>query len=356
MVRSKWEELKWRNGGRSKDEAEKNAAQILKKIISSDLKKKIGLEENQSPNSRDLIHNGYGDFVSAYKRHGLRLSDIIKKANLKPKISNQSWKNLTFEIAVKFFIEIIKSNEIPLEQNKTPTRKQMRNSKFKKFAAAIDNREYLKYSNTMKLAHYAMGDVWYSFGGSTEFVYINFLHELCIEKLDYQCDEDFFLWAESFEGDHIKFSVETAFRTKGEIEDQAILEATDLESHSYYNLLSPNVDFETILWFLYDPIWFDDNFLYPYYSLDYHVITMVHINDTEYFHDNYPGDLGGFSEEIDPYYPEATWCPLELGHGDGYEEPFGTFPSWIENYEPSDGAIVTIIVCDVDGSAEQVIM
>ncbi|MFX1479711.1 MAG: hypothetical protein ACFFCI_16435, partial [Promethearchaeota archaeon] len=143
MGKSKWEILKWKNGERTKSEAEENAAQILERIIFLDLKKKLNLEEDQSPSIQDLIQNGHQDFVSAFKRHGLRLQDIIKKINLKPRLSTHSWVNLTFESAVEYFIEIIKSNEIPLGPDDLPTRKELRNSKFKNFMSAIDKRPNL---------------------------------------------------------------------------------------------------------------------------------------------------------------------------------------------------------------------
>jgi len=204
-------------------------------------------------------------------------------------------------------------------------------------------------SDTMKLCRDTMWnlyeDAYFLFTPEYEFNGIEFKHSRCIE-IDYEQDERFTRCYpySSFEGDYIKFSVETALRNKGEIEDQSILETACLES----------CGFETIMWFIYDPSWFDNYYDTPRFDA-YHINTFVHIQDTDYFFDNYPGYLMEFSEEIDPYYSEATWCPLELGPYDGFEEDFGTFPSWIEYYEPTDEAIVTMIVCDINGEVEQII-
>lgn len=98
----------------------------------------------------------------------------------------------------------------------------------------------------------------------------------------------------------------------GDCEDQAILDATYLES----------CGFETMIAISHDPD-------HPTKGSFYHGSLKAHIDDTDAFHTMYPlCPLWRSSEAIDPYYPDYTWCWLDPT----WDVPFGSVPSWGADY------------------------
>ncbi|MHA1933485.1 MAG: hypothetical protein ACW96X_13150, partial [Promethearchaeota archaeon] len=135
--------------------------------------------------------------------------------------------------------------------------------------------DILKFGNdTMALADYIM---YYTFwdwlpnwGGfdltGNELTDINTINQWCIDEIDYEFDSAIIYGQESPTWDYPKFSVETAFRTMGDCEDQAILEAAYLES----------CGFETIFVGHHDPA-------HPTLGEFYHGTLLVHIEDNSTF-------------------------------------------------------------------------
>ncbi len=190
-------------------------------------------------------------------------------------------------------------------------------------------------SDTMYLAHYIM--FWtfqnqFSLWGidltSNELWNIDRIVDQCIDEIDYEYDSDITDGQTYFDGDYIKFPVETAFRTFGDCEDQAILCAAYLES----------CGFETTIAIFHDPN-------HPTYGEFYHGVPLVHIEDTSAFNSLYGNilwNLGG----IDPYIG-YTWCWLDTT----WDVPFGTEPSWLTDYGGSiSWDIASIAICDIDGA------
>lgn len=205
----------------------------------------------------------------------------------------------------------------------------------------------LKYgSNTMYLAGYIMK---YTFDycdtinfweldelfGLDELLIIDNVVQDCINNIDYEYDSDIIVGQYDPTWDYPKFPVETAFRTMGDCEDQAILTATYLES----------CGIETAINIFHDPN-------HPTYGAFYHGTLMVHIEDTDAFYSMFPdGVLWAFSE-IDPYYPpDFTWCFLDTA----WDVPFGSIPSWLQDYidlgEITED-VVSDAICDINGGID----
>ena len=153
--------------------------------------------------------------------------------------------------------------------------------------------------------------------------------QCCIDSISYEYDDDITEFREEFDLDYIKFPVETAFRTMGDCEDQAILCAAYLESCGYETALAIFHDAE------------NPNFEGGFY----HGTLLVHIEDTTAYYDTYSAglwSLGGY----DPY-EGYTWCWLDTT----WDTPFGTKPGWLQYY--SDNGITwddfTLALCDLDG-------
>jgi len=201
--------------------------------------------------------------------------------------------------------------------------------------------ECLKYGdNTMYLANYCMSytldfcdtiNYWGQdeLAGADNLTIIDTVIQECIDNIDYEYDSDITLGQESFDWDYIKFSVETAFRTKGDCEDQAILAAAYLES----------CGFETIIAISHDPN-------HPTEGSFYHGSLLVHIEDIVTYNNLYSASLwhlGG----VDPYYPNYTWCWLDPT----WDVPFGTKPPWLDAYGGSiSWDVLSIAICDIDGN------
>ncbi len=201
----------------------------------------------------------------------------------------------------------------------------------------------LRYgSNTMYLAHYIMYwtfwvSGWLPYWGidltSNELYYIDAIVDWCIDEIDYEYDSDITTGQEYSDWDYIKFPVETAFRTMGDCEDQAILASAYLES----------CGFETAISVFHDPE-------HPTYGEFYHGVLLVHIEDTDAFWSNYPSCSLWRLGYGDPYYPEYTWCYLDPT----WNVPFGSKPSWLQDYGGSISySIHSIAFCDIDGNVQE---
>ena len=172
---------------------------------------------------------------------------------------------------------------------------------------------------------------WDGWGLSgNELTDIDTVHQWCINEIDYEYDSDIRYGQENPTWDYPKFSVETAFRTMGDCEDQAILDASYLES----------CGFETMIAISHDPN-------HPTYGSFYHGSLKVHIEDTDAFYAMYPFcPLWRSSGVIDPYYPDYTWCWLDPT----WDVPFGSVPSWLADYGGSiPYSVLSIAICDIDG-------
>jgi len=196
----------------------------------------------------------------------------------------------------------------------------------------------LKFGDdTMYLANYIMYLTFYpwlpNWGGfaltGNELTDIDIIIDWCIDEIEYEYDSDITYGHEYFDWDYIKFPVETAFRTMGDCEDQAILCSAYLES----------CGFETAIAISHDPD-------HPTLGAFYHGHLLVHIEDTSTFNSLYPStnlwSIGG----IDPY-EGFTWCWLDTT----WDVPFGSTPTWLSDYGGSVGwDILTIALCDIDGT------
>ena len=197
------------------------------------------------------------------------------------------------------------------------------------------------HSDTMHLANYTMEwtfdycdtiNYWGldELAGTNNLTVMDIVIQECIDEIDYEYDSDITIGQRYFEWDYIKFPVETAFRTMGDCEDQAILTAAYLES----------CGFETAISIFHDPA-------HPTLGEFYHGVLLVHIEDTDTFMSLYPGcslwNLGG----IDPY-EGFTWCWLEPT----WDVPFGSTPDWLQDYKSTGMSwdIVSIALCDIDGT------
>jgi len=158
---------------------------------------------------------------------------------------------------------------------------------------------------------------------------ISTIVDWCINEIDYEYDLDITLIQEDFNWDYIKFPVETAFRTFGDCEDQAILCAAYLES----------CGFETAIMIFHDPS-------HPTEGAFYHGVPLVHIEDTGAFNSMFPS-YGLWRFTNDPYYPEYTWCFLDPT----WDVPFGSKPSWLADYGDSISfSYCSIAFNDIDGA------
>ena len=201
-------------------------------------------------------------------------------------------------------------------------------------------------SDTMGLADYIMDytfdycntiNFWglEELSGLDELSVINNVVQECINNIDYEYDSDIIIGQEDPTWDYPKFPVETAFRTMGDCEDQAILCSAYLES----------CGIETAISFFHDPE-------HPTYGAFYHGALMVHIEDTDAFNILYPDTILWAFLEIDPYYPpDFTWCFLDPT----WDVPFGSTPPWLQDYinmgEITED-IVSDAICDIGGGID----
>lgn len=171
--------------------------------------------------------------------------------------------------------------------------------------------------------------------GTNNLTVMDIVIQECIDEFDYEYDSDIIIGQESPTWDYPKFPVETAFRTMGDCEDQAILTAAYLES----------CGFETAISIFHDPE-------HPTYGAFYHGVPLIHIEDTDAFWSNYPSCSLWRLGYGDPYYPDYTWCYLDPT-GD---VPFGSTPDWLQDYidiGSISGDIHSTAFCDIDGNIQE---
>ena len=201
----------------------------------------------------------------------------------------------------------------------------------------------LRYgSNTMYLADYIMYWTfydWLPYWGLNltfdELWGIDTIVDWCINEIDYEYDSDITDGQEDPTWDYPKFPVETAFRTMGDCEDQAILASAYLES----------CGFETAISIFHDPS-------HPTYGAFYHGVPLVHIEDTSIFWSNYPSCSLWRLGSGDLYYPEYIWCYLDPT----WDVPFGSTPSWLQDYIDIGSIswdIHSTAFCDIDGVVQE---
>ena len=198
-------------------------------------------------------------------------------------------------------------------------------------------------SNTMYLTDYIMYYTFYDWLPNwdgygligNELADIDTIVDWCINEIDYEYDDSIIDGQEYFNWDYIKFSVETAFRTMGDCEDQAILCSAYLES----------CGFETAISIFHDPE-------HPTYGTFYHGALLVHIEDPDAFWDDYPSCSLWRLGYGDPYYPDYTWCYIDPT----WDVPFGSEPSWLQDYIDMGGIsydIHSTAFCDIDGLVQE---
>jgi len=149
----------------------------------------------------------------------------------------------------------------------------------------------------------------------------------CINHIDYEYDSDITLEREYFDWDYIKFPVETAFRTMGDCEDQAILAAAYLESCGYETAIAIHHDFA-----------------HPTLGAFYHGSLLVYIEDTSAFWALYPTTSLWNVPVL-----EGLWCWIDTT----WDVPFGSTPSWLQDYIDYGGLTtltVTVGLCDIGGT------
>ncbi len=212
-------------------------------------------------------------------------------------------------------------------------------------------------SDTMSLTYWAMysmamydGSSWQTFpyrwgwSFSPENWGIDIVVQDCIDNIDYEYDTDITYGQSGATWDYPKHPVETAFRTMGDCEDQAILTAAYLERTSFYNA-TDNYRFETAMAIFHDPA-------HPTLGSFYHATLLVHIEDTADFYSRYPlGVLWNLGGGIDPY-SGFTWCWLDPT----WNVPFGAVPSWLTAYRIHGGLgydVMSIAINDYNGGIAQ---
>ena len=195
----------------------------------------------------------------------------------------------------------------------------------------------LKYGYDTMLLSDAIMDNVFDFCGTinywdmdlsgNELIGIDTVVQECINNIDYEYDLDITTGQETFDWDYIKFPVETAFRTMGDCEDQAILCSAYLES----------CGFETTIAISHDPS-------HPTLGEFYHGHLLVRIENPSAFWTLYPTTslwTIPFSEDI--------WCWLDPT----WDIPFGSTPSWLQDYIDFGiitEDIMTLAFCNINGA------
>ncbi|MHA1435300.1 MAG: transglutaminase-like domain-containing protein [Candidatus Heimdallarchaeota archaeon] len=194
----------------------------------------------------------------------------------------------------------------------------------------------LRYgSDSMYLAYYIMYNTFYdwlpNWAGygltGNEFTDLDTIIDWCIDEIEYEYDSDITVGQYSPTWDYPKFSIETAFRTMGDCEDQAILTAAYLES----------CGFETAMAMHHDPA-------HPSLGSFYHGTLLVHIEDTTLYNTLYPSNALWNLGSADPY-TGYTWSWLDTT----WDVPFGTRPSWLVGYSITFD-ILSLAICDNGGA------
>ncbi len=170
---------------------------------------------------------------------------------------------------------------------------------------------------------------YYSSGN--ELTDIDTIVQWCIDEIDYEYDTTITYGQELYFWDYVKFPVETAFRTMGDCEDQALFCAAYLESCGFQTALALFHDAE-------NPI-SPDGF--------YHATLLVHIEDLANFQFWHPFCPLWSLSDIDPY-EGYTWVWLDST----WDVSFPSKPGWMQYY--LDNGIndddLTIVLCDLNGA------
>ena len=212
-------------------------------------------------------------------------------------------------------------------------------------------------SDTMSLTYWAMysmamydGFSWQTFpyrwgwSFSPENWGIDIVVQDCIDNIDYEYDTDITYGQSGATWDYPKHPVETAFRTMGDCEDQAILTAAYLERSGFF-IDTDKYRFETATAIFHDPA-------HPTLGSFYHGTLLVHIEDTADFYSRHPlGVLWNLGGGIDPY-DGFTWCWLDPT----WDVSFGAIPSWLTAYMIFGGMgydIMSIAINDLNGGIAQ---
>ncbi len=193
-------------------------------------------------------------------------------------------------------------------------------------------------SDTMFLAYNIMYYTFYDWLPSWgihmgyDLSYIDYILQWCIDEIDYEYDTNITDGQYSPSWDYAKFPVETAFRTMGDCEDQAMLAAAYLES----------CGFETAFVISHDPA-------HPVRGPFYHGSLLVHIEDTTEYNNLYSAGLWSLGS-LDPY-TGSTWCWLDPT----WDIPFGDIVPWVDEYGGSiTSDVFSIAFCDIDGTVAQI--
>ncbi|MFW9965244.1 MAG: transglutaminase domain-containing protein [Candidatus Sifarchaeia archaeon] len=154
----------------------------------------------------------------------------------------------------------------------------------------------------------------------------------CVDNIDYEFDSDITHNQNSSLWDYPKFPVETAFRTMGDCEDQAMLCAAYLES----------CGFETMMVIIHDSEWNSGSGLY-------HGVPMVWWDNTWGVR---PAGTWGFGFAGDGVkYDDGWWMFLDTT----WDTPFGSDPAWLQWYVDTDinqvfdNSKFSYAVCDYNG-------
>ncbi len=212
-------------------------------------------------------------------------------------------------------------------------------------------------NNTMELAYQSMyvmakdNDVtWQKFpsrwgwGFSPELWGIDQRVTEAYTNIDYEYDTDITTYQEEPTWDYPKHPVETAFRGLGDCDDQAVFLASYLEECYFFNA-SGSYSYQVALAVHHDP-----SYAGSYAPLIgqpfYHVSLLVHIEDITTYAATYPSHpLWRLHPSLDPY-PGFTWCWLDPT----WDVPFGTKPPWLDGYAMSYSTILSVAICDIDGT------
>lgn len=188
-------------------------------------------------------------------------------------------------------------------------------------------------------AYFAKFPEYWGWGIGSEVWGIETIVADCYGNIDYEYDDDITTSQEYFAWDYIKHPVETAFRTYGDCEDQAILCASYLENCYFVNATG-NFPYETAVAIIHDPS-------HPTYGALYHGVLLVHVEDTTDFWSRHPTTSLWRFGSSDPYYPDYTWCWCDPT----WDTPFGVEPAWLPPYGGSISfSVVSIAFCEQGGT------
>lgn len=180
---------------------------------------------------------------------------------------------------------------------------------------------------------------WGFSGGSPDIWGGNAINNDVITNIAYEYDSDITYHQSNPTWDYPKFPVETAFRTMGDCEDQAILLAAYFEASSWV-VGATWTRWEAVIAMQHDPA-------HPTLGAFYHGTMLVHIHDTAAFASSYPS-TSLWTIPNDPY-SGYTWHWLDPT----WNVPFGGTPSWLQAYITHGGlstSVVSMAYCEAGGA------